>query len=460
MIKENSILHKAPKFVKLLGPSFILLGLGLGSGEIILWPFLVTRYGLGIIWAALLGITLQFFINMEIERYTLATGESVFVGFSKKYGRVSPFFFIFSTLIPWIWPGIIAASAQLISYPLNIHEFKYVAIAFLLVVGLIYTFGSFIYKTQETVNKWIIFIGVPFIFVLSLYLSSLDSFKALGLGLIGKGEGYLFFPLGISFASFLSAVVFAGAGGNLNLAQSYYIKEKGYGMGKYFGKISSLFKKDSNYNLEGKLFIPNSTNFTNFYDWWKKINLEHLVVFWFTGLVAILALAHLAYQTVFGNLSVDVTGTLFLISEASIIGAKTLPFISTFFLIFIALMLFGTQFAVLGSTSRIISENVILAKKSNDTAKASLYFFVALWTQIASAIIILLLGFTEPLRLVTISAVLNSFSMFFYATLIVRLNKTKLHKEIAPNTFRVTICYLASAIYAIFALISILQVLK
>lgn len=37
-IKTNT-LPKAPPLKSLIGPSFIILGLGLGSGEIILWPF-------------------------------------------------------------------------------------------------------------------------------------------------------------------------------------------------------------------------------------------------------------------------------------------------------------------------------------------------------------------------------------------------------------------------------------
>ena len=75
-------LPKPPSLKNIIGPSFILLGLGLGSGEVILWPNLTSNYGMGIIWAAVVGILLQYFINMEVERYTLATGETVFVGFN------------------------------------------------------------------------------------------------------------------------------------------------------------------------------------------------------------------------------------------------------------------------------------------------------------------------------------------------------------------------------------------
>ena len=63
----KDILPTPPKFSKMVGPSFIMLGMGLGSGELIMWPYMAANYGLGIIWAAVIGITFQFFINMEIK---------------------------------------------------------------------------------------------------------------------------------------------------------------------------------------------------------------------------------------------------------------------------------------------------------------------------------------------------------------------------------------------------------
>src|SRR3989304_9533064 len=121
---------------KLIGPSFIILALGLGRGEVILWPYLSANYGLGIIWGALLGITSQFFMNMEIERYVLATGESVFVGLARKLKGFAPLWFIASTLIPWMWPGIIASSGTLLAYVLGIKYSPLVPIILLVFIGL------------------------------------------------------------------------------------------------------------------------------------------------------------------------------------------------------------------------------------------------------------------------------------------------------------------------------------
>ena len=69
MVKDNKIFPRPLKLKRILGPSFIILALGLGSGEVILWPYLVSNYGLGIAWGAILGITFQFFINI-INNYS------------------------------------------------------------------------------------------------------------------------------------------------------------------------------------------------------------------------------------------------------------------------------------------------------------------------------------------------------------------------------------------------------
>src|SRR3989344_936092 len=115
-----------PPSRQLLGPSLILLGLGLGSGEVILWPYLSANYGLGIVWAAVVGLTFQFFLNMEIERYTLIKGESIFVGLARRW-RHLPWWFIISTLAAFGWPGIVPANAKILAIPLGIVHFEYLA---------------------------------------------------------------------------------------------------------------------------------------------------------------------------------------------------------------------------------------------------------------------------------------------------------------------------------------------
>jgi hypothetical protein len=76
---EERELPQAPPLRRIVGPSVILVGVGIASGEYILFPYIASQVGLVFLWAGIVGLLTQFFINMEIERYTLATGETAVI---------------------------------------------------------------------------------------------------------------------------------------------------------------------------------------------------------------------------------------------------------------------------------------------------------------------------------------------------------------------------------------------
>lgn len=445
---------KAISFAKILGPSFILLGLGLGSGEVILWPYLVSNYGLGIIWAAVLGILFQFFINMEIERYSLVRGESIIVGYYRKFKGVT-LWLLLSTLIPWIWPGIVASSAKIFSNLLGIQQFNYLGIALLLIIGFILTAGKILYKTIETFQKILIFISIPTVLFLTYYLSDSLDYIRLAEGLVGIGEGYFLIPVGISFATLLSAFAYSGAAGNLNLAQSYYVREKGYGMGKYVGRITGLFSEDKE-KVTVSGFKPEMNKFTisEFKKWWKIINLEHFLVFFLMGGITILLLAFLSYSTTHSDGKFkDIE---FLFYEATAINQKAGAIFGTLFLLICAFTLFGTQLTVLDATSRILAENTLLMFPNKLTEKKipSIYY-IFLWIQIIAGIIIFFVNFGQPLQLLLIAAVLNAFAMFVHTGLSLWTNLTLLEKEFKPSLFRIIILITIFLTYGFFSIFTI-----
>ena len=99
----------------MIGPSVMLAGLSLGSGEFIIWPYIVYRAGFIFFWACMLGVITQFFLNMEIERWTLATGESAITGFC----RLNPHWawvLLVMNVIPWAWPGWATGAGSLLSW--------------------------------------------------------------------------------------------------------------------------------------------------------------------------------------------------------------------------------------------------------------------------------------------------------------------------------------------------------
>src|ERR1700754_757055 len=87
---------------RIIGPGVVAAGVGLASGEFILFPYIASQVGLVFVWAALAGLVTQYFINMEVERYTLATGETVLTGFSR-LGRHWGIFFAVLALVANLW---------------------------------------------------------------------------------------------------------------------------------------------------------------------------------------------------------------------------------------------------------------------------------------------------------------------------------------------------------------------
>ena len=436
---------EAPRLSKLIGPSFIILGVGLGSGELILWPYLASNFGLGIAWAAVVGITLQFFLNMEIERYSLVTGESVFAGWTKKFGKAAPVWFMVSTIIPWIWPGIMAAAAVAAATAVGSEYSKWWGIGMLVVLGGIYSLGRVVYRTQETVQKAIILLGVPVVVGLAIWLAGRADWTALAAGVMNVGR----LPAGIPLATFLAALVYSGAGGNLNLAQSLYVKEKGYGMGKYSGHITNVLAgQEEEVKLTGEVFAQTQENIGRFKTWWRQINLEHGMVFWVTGVVTMLLLMLLAYSTVHGNPEVG-TSIKFVLLEAKAMGGLGVAFLAA-----VALMLFGTQFAVYGSNARMATENLALLIPKSKAHHISRYFYGFLWLQIGLGILVLGAGFIEPLMLMVVGAVMNAAAMCVYSGLILALN-LGLPKALRPAWWRVGIVGLAGLLYGGFTAFTI-----
>ena len=430
-------LPPAPALRKLIGPSFIILGLGLGSGEVIMWPYLASNFGLGIVWGMVVGITMQFFINMEVERYALINGESVFVGFKKVLWWL-PVWFILTTFFAWAWPGIGLTGANLLAATFGIGSVKMLGILLFLGIGAILTIGKVVYKTVERLQMVLIGIGVPFMVILTAYLTDLPDLGVLLQGLVGQGDGYRFLPEGIVMGTFLGALAYAGAGGNLNLAQSFYVRDKGYGMGVYADRITSVLTGSGSaqkIRLTGTTFPVTQKNIGHFRQWWKVVNLEHALVFWALGLFTMLTLSLLAYVTTYG-MEGNAQGIQFVLNEAGAIAGRTLPIFGTLFLLVTGVMLTATQLTVLDSTSRIMTENLLLLKRGNEQYNVSRLYYAILWFQILFGIAVISLGFSQPRQLITLGAIINAFTMFSYTGILLYLNNRLLAKELRPSIWR------------------------
>src|SRR5512133_3674462 len=68
------------KLFAILGPAVIALGGTIGGGEWLIGPSMFVKYGLALLWITTVSALLQVFLNLEMTRYTLYTGEPITVG--------------------------------------------------------------------------------------------------------------------------------------------------------------------------------------------------------------------------------------------------------------------------------------------------------------------------------------------------------------------------------------------
>ncbi|MGH3307798.1 MAG: Nramp family divalent metal transporter, partial [Nocardioides sp.] len=211
------------KWFKQIGPGVIAAGVGLASGEFILYPYIASQVGLVFVWAALVGVATQFFINMEIERYTLATGETALTGFSR-FWRHWGLVFALMTFFANLWPGWATSSATLVTYLWGGNA-NYIAIAMLLTIGAVLTLAPVVYVALEKIQM-VKVAAVILLFVVGAVAAITAQNWADAPQVVTEAS----IPVSeLGFAVLLGALAFAGGGGGQNLVQSNWIRDKGFG---------------------------------------------------------------------------------------------------------------------------------------------------------------------------------------------------------------------------------------
>lgn len=448
---------------RMFGPSLILAGLAIGSGELIFWPYLTYTYGLAIIWAGIVGVATQFFLNMEIERYTLLTSETSVAGFNRLWKHCSPFFLL-SAVVTMMWPGWVAGAARIMTWIFHPTATEAVlegyqriyAIGSVIVCAAALLLSPVVYRTMERIQEFL----VAFVFaVLLITIIAVSRFETLVLWL--KSAGDLSYLREINTANawptLLGAIAFAGMGGVSNMIQGHYIREKGFAMGKYAGKIVSPItgKEDIKFAEAGYFFRTTPGNLMKWNQWWKAANWEHSLSFLCLTAISIVLLSFLSYHTVFGMEGYG-RGIDFIRGEADVLAGQFGGFYRYLFLWMAWAILFTSQIGVIDMFGRLCT----------DFIKWSWLRDVEQWTEsrIYSVLVILLAGFAilvfgiglrDPRTILTISAAISGCVMFIYSFLLLYINRIKLPREVGMGATRTAFMIWAVVFYGVFTVLTI-----
>ena len=403
---------------KLIGPGIIAAGVGLASGEFILFPYIASQVGLVFVWAALVGLITQYFINLEIERYTLATGETALTGFSR-YWRHWGLVFALLTYFANLWPGWVTSSATLASYVFGGTP-KYIAVGMLIVIGLILTLAPVIYVALERMQM----VKVAAVLLL-LVVGGIFAVGARAWSDLPQVVTRPQIPVEVlGFAVLLGGLAFAGAGGGQNLVQANWIRDKGFGMGQYVPRlVSPITGAPEAKPSTGYVFEPTKDNLARWKGWWKFANIEQIFTFVLITFVTILFTSMLAYSTVFGREGLA-NNISFIKTEGEVLGERVGGWFKFFFWIIGAFSLFAAALGIVDYTSRLAAD--VLKTSYLRRANESKIYATLVWGLIVIGIFVLLFLEAQPLVLLVISAVVGGFMMFIYSGLLILINRKTL----------------------------------
>ena len=463
-------------FYRMIGPGIILAGLSLGSGEFVIWPFITYKTQFVFFWACMLGVTTQYFLNMEITRWTLATGESTITGFCRLSGLFATVFLVLN-LVPWVLPAWARGGAEIVgwlTYGDNFatdHSLKLMVMSALslLLCGIVLTAGPVVYDTLERVQFFLVALVLILVILLACLLVRPDAVAAQLRGAVGFG---LPNDEDLTVTFLLGAIAFAGAGGTLNLGQSNYIKDKGYGMGKYIGRITSpLTGQPEAISEIGYHFPDTAENRDRWRRWWYAAGWEHFFSFFLTCAVSLVLLTLICYSVFYddqgalrpGSEQYSSGGFTFILGQANeLANLRTFgPSLRIVFLVMGTAILFTTEIGVLDSVSRISTDIVkVNWLQENERWSESRLYFLFLWGIIALGIATLIGLWGQSVKTLSVfkaTAAMNGGVMFLYSMILLYLNRAALPDYVRMNRWRQIVMVWVVVFYGAFSIWAVLE---
>lgn len=407
----------------MLGPSVVFVALSINGGEMLLWPSLTANFGLAILWPILIILTLQYFVNIEIERYTLVTGKHVASALTQNKAWVAIVFGI-TALAAQVWPAWMTTAGNIIAVLLKVpaqHERNVglaLAISMLLLSVLIFRRRE-VYQALEKISRVGLSIALTIIVVVVIIKFNATTFWEGLRGLVNFG----YVPQGLPRFDFVAALAYGGVAGILNLVQSEWIKDKGYGVNAKLPISNIQFPNETKNNTEPPTYeLESAEAKRNFQQWFRAINKEHALLFLGANTTTIFLLAYL------GRLLLPLgTAQGFGVLRAEILTLNAdFPLLGSLFGIGSMLLFIMANLVILDATGRLLAR--ILTPVAKRYHKPALQNTRAITTVTALAgVAILALSlfipqFKQPFFLLVTSACLGAFTMWLYPPLLLQLN--------------------------------------
>jgi hypothetical protein len=447
-------LPEAPQAAHIIGPAMILVALGVGLGETFLWPRLVIVFGPNIRWLFLVGVLVQTLVMLEMARYAMATGESIFFGAARIFQPIMWLFFV-TAIAVYIWPGHLSTGADAFEELTGI-PWQLSACIGLVIIGLMFTVVKIVYNIVEAVLAFLVGVLVIGSAIVAAFVGSLADLGDVLLGLVRFDYGIphaagtaAWFPLVVG------AIAFAGPSGMQQMWYTLWLRDKGAGMGAHMPRVRGLLHAGEEETIPdtGSMFdVDDPEEWSKWQAWRKWVRVDAILLFFgITMLVTIIF-------TVMAMHAADVNGearnqlingerdqALLAMRDAF---ADKATILGTLFFCFIAIVGWKASVGLFDAFARGQSDMTYYFVPGAKKLKMSYLYGIFLWAVILFGIIIILFGPVDgPAGILNVLAFMSTFIMGAYCLTLAATNRMLLPRKLQPTWFTTIVLVLGGIAY-------------
>jgi hypothetical protein len=430
------------KLFAILGPAVIALGGTIGGGEWLVGPSLFVKWGLALLWITTISSTLQVFLNLEMIRYTLYTGEPITVGFMRlKPGKAFwGWLFMIVGFIERAMPGwamgtaTALAAAQLGRIPGGPDKGTVIIWTYVLFAScvVLVSMGRTIERTLEWANWLMMFVVLGGLLILDAFLVPGHVWLE---GLTGfVSFGYI--PKGVDVLLLGALVGYSAYGGFGNNAITNWYRDKGYGMGGKIGYIpAAIGGKMVHVSAVGKVPPTTEKTLSSWKGWWKLVDIDQFAVFWFGAMAGMFLPGILYVGLLPRGATLPAWGIAASTASGLIIKLGTFGFYLALFFgfwILYSTAISNVDLVVRQGTDMLWFSSPGARKFARQDIRKIYYLLLAAFMVWGC----LFINIAVPLVILAVSANIANFTMALSAILTIRLNRKILPKEFRPSLWR------------------------
>lgn len=431
----------------ILGPGVIALGVSIGSGEWQLGPLTVSKLGFqGIGWVILVSAILQVLYNIELARFTIATGEPPVLAF----GRTPPGYWfwiplaLFSFYMAFILGGwTVSAGASLFAlftgrvYQANELELvRVLGIGLLVTIFIVTLFGRKIERTMEAIQGLILPYVLIGLLLVTLVVVPVSYWGSAMLSLVTPSR----LPEGADMSLLGALAGFTALASGLNFMFIGYYRDKGYGMGSRTGFIPGLFGGRANkLSSVGKIFPENEKNAARWKRWFRYLLIDQWGIY-FVGAILGMMLPSILVGYLAGLPGAQAPEQATITTYAALeLGQRYGPLLSGWTLLTGFIILYTTQMVVLELLARNLTDGLLgfrmraRSKRPQTNPEAleaeqesaiqdprRIYYPIMIGLIVVISVIIHL---ALPVQLTVISGNLSNFAALIFPLVMIYLNR-------------------------------------